>query len=146
MKRELQAEALLSAWVKISSIVKNSRLTKELPYNEAVVMLLAYNRYQEGGDGLLSLREIKEETKMLKSLVNRTVSTLEEKHLLERAEKKGDKRVAYVRCVAENLDVFLAVHQSSLDIALRIIDLVGAQDAQAFIRLAQKIYDVKFSV
>ena len=69
-------DGLLRAWVKLSGILKNSRITKGLMYNEATVMLLLYNRYCEDGEGIISVKEIIKETNMLKSLVNRTLNSL----------------------------------------------------------------------
>ena len=134
-----QASLLLKAWVKLSSILKNSRITKGLMYNEATVMLLLYDRYLQDGMGMVSIREITAETKMLKSLVNRTINALEKKGLLERCEGSGDKRVIYVKCIQEKLPVFLEVHNSSLRLAQGIIGIIGPEDAETFIRIVQKL-------
>jgi len=132
-------DRLLTAWVKLSGILKNSRITKGLMYNEATVMLLLYNRYLEDGDGLISVKEIISETGMLKSLVNRTINSLEKKGLLLRCQGTQDKRTLYVKCVKERLDVFLEVHSSSLCVAKGILDIIGHDDAETFIRIVEKI-------
>ena len=134
-----QASLLLKAWVKLSSILKNSRITKGLMYNEATIMLLLYDRYLQDGMGMISIKEITAETKMLKSLVNRTINSLEKKGLLERCEGNGDKRVIYVKCIQEKLPVFLEVHNSSLRLAQGIIGIIGPEDAETFIRIVQKL-------
>ena len=134
-----QASLLLKAWVKLSSILKNSRITKGLMYNEATIMLLLYDRYLQDGMGMISIKEITAETKMLKSLVNRTINALEKKGLLERCEGSGDKRVIYVKCIQEKLPVFLEVHNSSLQLAQGIIGIIGPEDAETFIRIVQKL-------
>ena len=134
-----QASLLLKAWVKLSSILKNSRITKGLMYNEATIMLLLYDRYLQDGMGMISIKEITAETKMLKSLVNRTINALEKKGLLERCEGSGDKRVIYVKCIQEKLPVFLEVHNSSLRLAQGIIGIIGPEDAETFIRIVQKL-------
>ncbi len=146
MLNEALAEQLLAAWVKLTGVIKNSRVTKGLAYNEAIVMLLLYNRFLEDGDGLVSIKEITRETKMLKSLVNRTVNTLEAKGLLERLKTSGDKRMVFVRCIKEKLDVFLAVHNTSLDLARNLIDVIGEEDAQAFVRISKKICDSNYQL
>ena len=146
MLNEALAEQLLAAWVKLTGVIKNSRVTKGLAYNEAIVMLLLYNRFLEDGDGLVSIKEITWETKMLKSLVNRTVNTLEAKGLLERLKTSGDKRMVFVRCIKEKLDVFLAVHNTSLDLARNLIDIIGEEDAQAFVRISKKICDSNYQL
>lgn len=137
---------LLRAWVQLSGILKNSRFTKGLPYNEAIVMLLLYERYCLDGEGVLSIKEITASTKMLKSLVNRTVNALESKGLLERCGADGDKRIGHVRCIKEKLDVFLDVHNASLQIAQRISDIIGEEDTRAFIRIVDKLQKSGYSL
>jgi len=132
-------EQLITAWVKLTGILKNTRITQGMIYNEAIVMMLCYNRYREDGEGLISFREIVAETRMLKSLVNRTIDSLVKKQLLERVTG-ADKRTSFVRPVKENLDAFLTVHRSSLALAEKARSIIGDEDAAAFIRLTNKIY------
>lgn len=146
MKNKKRAEDLLLAWVSLSGIVKNTRITKGLMYNEAIVMLLLYKRYCEDGVGLISIKEITQKTKMLKSLVNRTINSLEEKQLLERAEAAGDRRMSYVKCVEARLDTFLQVHNTSLGVAQSIINIIGEEDTDSFVRIVKKIEDAGYSL
>ncbi len=132
---EERSLALIQAWVQLSGILKNSRFTKALPYNEAIVMLLLY----QADEQRISIREITRKTRMLKSQVNRTINSLEEKGLLERCNGEGDRRVGHVRCVRERLDVFLQVHAASLDIANNISQIIGPEDTDAFIRIVDKL-------
>lgn len=44
-------ERLLSAWIGINGFFKDSRMTRELTYNEAVVMKLVYDQYRADGMG-----------------------------------------------------------------------------------------------
>lgn len=136
--REEIDENMITGWVQLTGVLKNTRITHGMMYNEAIVMLVAYNRYRQDGEGLVSFKEIVSRTKMLKSLVNRTIGSLEEKGLLERCEGK-DKRTTFVRPVKERLDAFLAVHNRSLALAHDIVELIGEDDARAFIRLSEKI-------
>ena len=146
MSENTRESMLLSSWVKLSGILKNSRITKGLLYNEATVMLLIYNRYNEDGEGLISVKEIISETNMLKSLVNRTVNSLERKGLLIKQKGEKDRRTLYVKCVKERLDVFLEVHKASLLVAERIIDIIGEEDADNFIRIVKKIEKSGYSL
>ncbi len=146
MNQKTLDEQLLAAWVRLTGVIKNSRITKGLAYNEAIIMLLLYNRFLKDGDGLVSIKEITRETKMLKSLVNRTINTLEEKGLLERRQIPGDKRMVYVRCIKEKLNVFLAVHNTSLHLAQNLIDIIGEEDARAFVRISKKICDSDYQL
>ena len=133
-------ENLILAWVKLTGELKNTRITQGMIYNEAIVMMIVYNRFRKDGEGLVSFKEIVSETKMLKSLVNRTIDSLVRKNYLERSEGK-DKRTTFVRPVKENLDPFLAVHGKSLALAHRATEILGEEDAEAFVRISRKICD-----
>lgn len=132
-------EELLEAWVRLTAILKNTRIPQGMQYNEATVMLIAYKRYEKDGEGLVSFQELINETKMLKSLVNRTVDSLKKKGFLEKCAGETDKRTVFVRPLKENLQAFLSVHKHSLELAGEVISVIGEEDAQAFIRIAQKI-------
>ncbi len=139
MSQNEKSEALLLAWVKLTSIVKNSRITKGLMYNEAVVMLCLYRRFKEDGDGIVSVKELLKSTGMLKSLLNRTINSLEEKGLLEKVKGTSDRRTLFVKCVKEKLDVFIKVHSSSLEVAEKIMSIIGEEDTERFIGIVEKI-------
>ena len=131
-------ERLIAAWVTLTGVLKNTRMTQGMVYNEAIVMLVAYNRYREDGKGLVSFKEIVSETRMLKSLVNRTIDALVEKKMLERCEGR-DKRTTFVRILPENIGEYLRVHEHSLALARDLTKVIGRRDAEAFVRIAGKI-------
>ena len=131
-------EQLIYAWVRLTGILKNTRITKGMVYNEAIVMLVAYNRYREDGEGLVSFKEIVSETRMLKSLVNRTIDSLVAKGFVERCEGQ-DKRTTLIRLLPENMGEFLGVHENSLALARNMAQIIGEEDAEAFVRIADKI-------
>ena len=127
--------ALIQAWVRLCGILKKSRFTKELPYNESIVMLQLY----QAGDKPISIKEITRQTNMLKSQVNRTINALEAKGLIERCQGEGDRRVGYVRILKERLGLFLQVHASSMEIAKNISSIIGPEDTAHFIRIVNKL-------
>ena len=122
----------------MTSALKNTRITKGMIYNEAIVMLIVYNRYREDGEGLVSFRELVSETKMLKSLVNRTIDSLEKKGYLLRLDGT-DKRTTFVKLAKEDLGEYLAVHAQSLELAHRIREIIGTENARSFIRISEKV-------
>lgn len=139
MSGELLEEELLAAWVGLSGLLKASRITSTMRYNEAVVMRLVYTRYRQDGVGRTPVSEIVRQTNMLKSLVNRTVGALCRQGYLCTERGAEDARTLFVRPVPERLPDFLAVHRRSLALARQIIALVGRQDAQCFVRMYHKI-------
>ena len=137
-------EQVITAWVRLTGLLKNTRITKGMVYNEAIVMLFAYNRYREDGIGVISFKEIVAETRMLKSLVNRTIDSLVAKGYLARCEGK-DKRTTFVRILPENIGEYLDVHEQSLSLASHMIGIIGREDAEAFLRIVNKILADKSS-
>ena len=137
-------EQVITAWVRLTGLLKNTRITKGMVYNEAIVMLFAYNRYREDGIGVISFKEIVAETRMLKSLVNRTIDSLVAKGYLARCEGK-DKRTTFVRILPENIGEYLDVHEQSLSLASHMIGIIGREDAEAFVRIVGKILAKKSS-
>ena len=127
--------SLIQAWIRLSGMLKNSRFTKELPYSESIVMLQLY----QAGDKAVSIKQITDGTHMLKSQVNRTINSLEQKGLLVRCQSDGDKRLGYVRANPEHMDIFLQVHASSMEIAKHISHIIGPDDTEHFIRIVNKL-------
>ena len=132
-------EKLISAWVTLTATLKNTRITQKMIYNEAVVMSIVYERYREDGVGAVTFGEICRRTRMLKSLVNRTIGTLASRGFLERRTGE-DKRTTYVVPVKKKLPEFLEEHERSLALARRIIGLIGEEDARTFCRIADKVF------
>lgn len=131
-------EALISAWIKLTGVLKNTRITQGMIYNEAIVMNIVYGRYRADGVGLVSFKDIVSETRMLKSLVNRTIDSLVKKGYLVRSDGK-DKRTTFVQLVPENLGEYLELHGRTLKLVDDIIRTIGEEDARAFVRIAGRI-------
>lgn len=143
MNNNLQNNLIIS-WVKLSGIIKNGRITTGLKYNEAIVMLSIYSRYLKDGEGLTSVQDIIKETGMLKSQANRTLGELKNQGLITFEQGIEDRRTKFVKCVKEKLDVFLAVHNSSVKVAENIIDIIGKEDTETFIRIVEKLSEVGY--
>lgn len=138
-ENKLLEEKLLDAWIGLNGMFKDSRMTKELTYNEAIVMKVVFDQYRLDQVGRTSMQQILEETRLLKSLLNRTVRSLEEKGLLVRERDAKDQRRVYVRPDPQKLETFLSVHEESISKIKKIMDLVGEEDARTFIRIYEKL-------
>ena len=136
-------ERLLSAWIGINGFFKDSRMTQELTYNEAVVMKLVYDQYRADGVGRVPLRSILKRTNMLKSLANRTIDSLCAQGYLVK-ERSG--RALSLRLAPQRLADFLAVHQRPLALAQAVIDAIGPEDADRFVRICEKFLDAEVQI
>ena len=139
MDREVLEERLLEAWIGARGMLKDSRITKTMTYNEAVVMKLVYDQYRRDGVGRTAVSLIVKKTGMLKSLVNRTINALCAGGYLRKERGEEDARSLFVCPEKERLGDFLAVHQQSLALARSIVAVVGEEDAEAFVRMYEKL-------
>ncbi len=139
MEQAALREQILRAWVGLTGVIKNNRMTSGLTYNEAIVLMYAYEQFQKDGVGEIAVKEIIQKTHMLKSLVNRTVDALEQQGYLQKTKGDTDGRTVFVRIAAEKLPEFMEVHNHSLAIVDRAVRLIGEEDAKAFVRIYEKL-------
>ena len=139
MEQEGLQERMLTAWIGLNGMLKDSRMTHGLTYNEAIVMKLVYDRYKADGVGRTAVRHIVRETRMLKSQVNRTVDSLCVQGFLRKERDAADARNLFVLPCPERVEDFLAVHRRSLQMVQRVIDVIGQEDAQIFVRIYEKL-------
>lgn len=139
-------ERLLSAWIGINGIFKDSRMTRDLTYNEAVVMKLVYDQYRVDDLGRVSMQTVLKRTNMLKSLANRTVNSLCEQGYLLRERGDEDARMLFVRLAPDRLSDFLVVHGRSLELVQAVIDVIGDEDAVQFVRICEKFLNAELQI
>ncbi len=144
-KNLMLEEDVIAAWVRLTGLLKNTRLTDGLQYNEAIIMNIVYRKYREDGVGEVSFKDLVTETSMLKSLVNRTIDSLVKRGLLERYSGEIDRRTSFVRPVRDNLHAYLELHERTLDMVHQIVEIIGRDDAEAFVRLSNKLAKVLLS-
>ncbi len=131
-------EELLQAWVGITYLFKNSRLTRGLTYNEATIAMYIYHKQGEEKSEV-PLKYLQEKTQMTKSLLNRTVDSLVKKGIVERTKGTEDGRTVYVHLSQDAPSEFLEVHRNSLALAQSVIETIGVQDAKTFIEIYKKL-------
>lgn len=139
-------ERLLSAWIGINGYFKDSRMTQKLTYNEAVVMKLVYDQYRTDGQGRTPIQLILKRTNMLKSLVNRTIDSLCNQGYLVKERDGMDARALYVLPVPQRLADFLPIHQHSLEMVQTVIDTIGTEDAEQFVRICEKFLNAEIVI
>lgn len=128
-------EQVLGAWIGLNGLLKDSLMTEGLTYNEAIVMNLVYNNYQNGNE-LTSTQQLITKTGFLKSLMNRTINSLCSQGFLQK-HKNG--RNLFVSVVKEKLPDFLKIHEHSLKITHDIIEIIGTEGALRFVSLCEQV-------
>ena len=132
-------ERLLSAWLNMSSVVNNERIVSTIPYNEAHVCNLLYRQRMTDPENYLTATELCAQTRMLKSQMNKVLTALEKREMIERFQAPDDRRKAYIRLVESNLHKFEAVHSHSIDIVNRAIEKLGEKEAEKTVGLLWRL-------
>lgn len=127
-------EDLIQAWIKSTSSIKNNRIFSEISYNEAIILNLCYNAYLER-KGIYT-KEIIQTTKMLKSLVNRTLNYLRAKNFIYTTTEKKQVIVYFNPQMEES---YKKIHEHTIDYVLPIINKLGEENIKEFIRITNII-------
>ena len=121
-------ENLLSAWLNLSASLWNERFVRTMSFNEAFVLnLLIKNAKENPYHTLLSATDLCAKTGILKSQMNRTLNTLEDKGYITRLKNKDDKRVVFVSLTATGRAAYNKEHMHILDIVDKISSELGAE-------------------
>ena len=124
-------ERLLTSWLMMITAVDSERIPTQLPYNEAVVCNLLYTNK----DKEITATDLCTMTKIMKSQMNRILTNLEEKGLIERVRSSEDKRNMIVRLIEQENSVYLTQHENTLKYVDRLISKLGAKRAEEIIEL-----------
>ena len=128
-------EKVLSAWLKLSTAICNERIVSELPYNESLVCGILHENAVDHPEEKITATDLCEKTNMQKSLMNRTLNSLEEKGLIFRKRSEKDKRQVFVSMNMENAEVYERQHKNILRVVEEIVEKVGKEKADEIISL-----------
>lgn len=132
-------EELLDAWLELSTTIINSRIVSEMPYKESLICNILYRNQLHNPDRKLTATDLCQETRMLKSQMNRTLNSMEKKKLILRERSMLDKREVFVALDMTNAAVYERQHEKILRIVDAVIEQTGAQKAEEIIRLFRMI-------
>lgn len=132
-------EELLAAWLTLSSVVNNERIVSTIPFNEAHVCSLLYRRRMERPGDYFTATDLCAQTRMLKSQMNKVLSSLERRDMIERFPAPDDRRKAYIRLKEENLDQFEAIHARSIALVDRAIQRLGVETARQTVDILNRV-------
>ena len=122
-------EALLGAWMDMALHIRGNRLVTSLSFNEIVVCSMLYRSMQEG-IGMLTATDLGSRTKLLKSQLNKVLTVMEEKGLIERIRSEEDKRKIYLKLREEMLSVYLEEHEKVMVIVHQVCASLGEEKAR----------------
>lgn len=133
-------EELLIAWIKANSKIRNHRYVKDMTYNEAIILGLLYQaQTNEENSRLLQLKDLCQETKMLKSAVNRYVNNLEKKQYLRRIKLAGNNKSVYLILELEAIETYQKMHKEIIAIIKPLIEKLGKEKTQELVSLLTEV-------
>lgn len=135
-------EVLLGAWLKLSTAINNSRIVSEMSYNESLICNILYRNATESPDKALTATDLCDETKILKSQMNRILTQLEGKNLITRERSKEDKRKIFIRLTTEQSNAYLKQHEQILKLLDEIIEKLGEEKSKEIIHALNRISNV----
>lgn len=132
-------EDLLSAWLRLSSVIDNQRLTRGIPFNEALVCNLLAQAARRGET--LTARDLCDQTRILKSQMNAILLSLEEHGVIERCQSQRDRRKIELRLLPQGMERYTASHADILAMIDRLIAQMGAEKIRQLIPLLHQVVD-----
>lgn len=128
-------EELLESWLQLTGSINNERIVSKMPYNEVLICRILYrNRSRK-----ITATDLCEITKMQKSQMNRTLTSMEDKNIITRNRSEDDKRKIFVSLNDSQIEIYEKEHQRILRIVDKLIDRVGQENAQKALELFRLI-------
>ena len=122
-------DRLLSAWLSLTSTLWNKRLVSDLTYNEAHVLGILLRK--KGSPIPCTATMLIQYTRLLKSQMNKLLTTLENKGYITRTRSSEDKRVIFIALTESGEAAYLAEHAHVEAIVSQLIAQIGEDKAQA---------------
>ena len=121
-------EQILDAWIQLTTVIDNNRIVSEMPLNEALICRILSER----GEKNITATYLCELTKMQKSQMNRTLTSMEEKGWIERKRSEEDKR----QILNEEQSAFYREqHEHVLKVVEKLIACIGEEKATQALEL-----------
>ena len=131
-------ENLLTAWLKLSAVVRNERMVKYLSFREVFILnILAHNEK----DDFITATDIIEKTGMLKSQVNKVLTDLEEEGYITREKDSVDKRRIRLAITKRGEEIYQKEHEGILTILNKVCDELGEKRIDTFVGEIYSIVD-----
>ena len=126
MDRKLYAgNKLLDAWLSLTSTLWNTRLVTSMTYNEAHVLGLLLHHQ----DRPMTATDLIARTHLLKSQMNRLLTSLEARGHITRERAQEDRRRIEIRLTPQGEAAYREEHRGIDAILTRLLDRIGEERA-----------------
>lgn len=129
-------EDLLRAWMAMGAYIRGNRLLQDLSMNEMLVCNVLADRAP--GQPPVTATELCQRTQLLKSQINRILTSMEDRGLIQRTRSPEDRRVVYIRLREEALPRYQREHAHVLTVLEAVRSALGEEDTRQLTALIQR--------
>lgn len=129
-------EDLLRAWMAMGAYIRGNRLLQDLSMNEMLVCNVLAD--QAPDQPPVTATELCQRTQLLKSQINRILTSMEDRGLIQRTRSPEDRRVVYIRLREEALPRYQREHAHVLTVLEAVRSALGEEDTRQLTALIQR--------
>jgi DNA-binding MarR family transcriptional regulator len=130
-------ESLLRAWLDMTLHIRGNRIVNALSFNEIVICNILYQSMCDDGEAFTAT-DIGQRTKLLKSQLNRILTSMEEKGLIERYRSASDKRKVYLKLCEDRIHVYLEEHAKVMQLMHVLCQRLGEEKVKVLTTLLEE--------
>lgn len=121
-----QQEALLQSWIDMSLRIRGNRLVSGFSFNEIVICRILY----EQAGKPVTAAELCRRMQLLKSQINKILTSMEKRGLIERVRSESDRRKVEIRLRPEAAQIYVTAHDRILKIMDHVCQQLGAAQSE----------------
>ena len=129
-------ENVLNAWVKMLMAINSEKRISGMTFNEAVICHLLYRNPEH----TLTAAQLCRFTNMQKSLMNRPLTCMEEKHLIKRTKSDTDRRKILITLNMD--DSFSSMHEDVLGFVGNILAQLNPTEVQEAVHIFNRVAEI----
>lgn len=133
-------DKLLDAWLNLTSTLWNTRLVSAMTYNEAHVLGILLRHSSEAHP--MTATDLIRRTRLLKSQMNKVLTTLEGRGYISRIRAELDKRMLHIRLTDEGRAAYLEQHKGIEVILSQLVSRIGTEHALSVARDLAEITEI----
>ena len=120
-------DKLLDAWLSLTSTMWNTRIVSSMTYNECHILGILLRRQNDAVPQTAT--DLIARTHLLKSQMNKVLTTLEGKGFITRERAQTDKRMVYIHLTPEGEAAYRLEHEHIDAFLGRVINRIGEEKA-----------------
>jgi len=122
-------EELLQSWIDMSLRIRGNRLVSGFSFNEIVICRILYMQQMQGG-APVTATDLCRRMQLLKSQINKILTSMEKRGLIERVRSENDHRKMEIRLKAGAAKGNVEAHERILQIMEYVCEHLGEEQSR----------------